>query len=105
MELSGINTKLEAHRIAALRRAAGRYLAPDVSGVAVREWAGMRPLTPDGLPVLGRVPACENVFVATGHGMLGITMAPVTGTVMADLMCDGKTDFDLRGLDPARFAR
>lgn len=105
MELSGINANLDRHRIAALRRAARRYLVPEVNGAAVREWAGMRPLAPDGLPVIGRVPTCENAFVATGHGMLGITMAPVTGSVMAGLMCDGKSDVDLAALDPVRFVR
>src|SRR3989304_1500763 len=49
----------------------------------------MRPLMPDGLPVIGPAPRLENLFVATGHGMLGITLAPATARVIADLIGGG----------------
>ena len=72
-------------------------------GRGVVEWVGMRPLTPDGLPTIGLLPATDNVFVATGHQMLGITLGPSTGKALADLMVDGRSDIDLRPFDPARF--
>jgi len=105
MELSGINERLVAERVAAIRRSAHRYLtvsAADVTGV---EWVGMRPLSPDGVPVLGALPGRPNLFVATGHGMLGVTTALTTGRVMADLLVRGHASVDLSPFDPARFAR
>lgn len=85
MELSGINERLDARRMAAIRRGAARSFR-DPLPAGGTEWVGMRPLTPDGLPMLGRVPGQANVWVATGHAMLGVTLAPVTGEAMADLM-------------------
>jgi len=66
---------------------------------------GMRPLTPDGLPMIGRLPTRENVYVATGHQMLGVTLAASTGEALSQLMLEGRTDSDLRPFDPARFSR
>ena len=63
----------------------------------------MRPLTPDGLPLLGRVPGHRNLFVATGHAMLGITLAPVTGEVMADLITEAVPDTQYAAFEPGRF--
>ena len=60
-------------------------------------WAGPGPLSPDGLPVIGRVPKQANVFVATGHAMLGMTMAPITGRAVARMVLEGE---DAAG-DPA----
>jgi D-amino-acid dehydrogenase len=68
-------------------------------------WVGMRPMTPDGLPAIGRVPGLDNVFLATGHAMLGITLAPATGEAIADLICGQPPTVDLAPFDPARFAR
>jgi D-amino-acid dehydrogenase len=49
----------------------------------------MRPLAPDALPVIGALPSCDNVFVNTGHGMLGVTLAPSSAHALADLMTNG----------------
>ena len=103
MELSGINLTLDRQRIAAIRQAVGRYVVGWEKGDGEMEWSGMRPLTPDGLPVLGRAPHSNNLYVATGHAMLGVTMAPVTGVVMADLIVSGQPDIDIRPFDPRRF--
>jgi glycine/D-amino acid oxidase-like deaminating enzyme len=54
-------------------------------------WAGLRPYTPDGLPVIGPVPGLERLVVATGHGRMGITVAPPTGEAVADLLLEGRT--------------
>jgi D-amino-acid dehydrogenase len=64
----------------------------------------MRPLTPDGLPVIGRAPGHENLYLATGHAMLGVTLAPVTAIAVADLLIDGHTDLPVAPFDPARFS-
>jgi D-amino-acid dehydrogenase len=67
-------------------------------------WAGFRPATPDSLPLLGPVPGAPGVIVATGHGMLGVTLAPATGIAVAAL-ARGERPAWLAPLDPARFGR
>jgi D-amino-acid dehydrogenase len=104
MELSGINERLVPARVAAIRRAARRYLTLPPDGDAGVEWVGMRPLTPDGLPAIGRLPGRRNAFIATGHGMLGVTSALTTANLIADLITNGGSAIDLSPFDPARFS-
>jgi D-amino-acid dehydrogenase len=103
MELSGINTTLDRRRIVGIRKGIGRYLRMSVGPAEGTEWVGMRPLTPDGLPMLGRVPGFANAYLATGHAMLGVTLAPVTGEAMADLMVTGVPGPVLAPFEPGRF--
>jgi D-amino-acid dehydrogenase len=103
MELSGINEHLDRRRLAGIRRVIGRYFREPLADGNGREWVGMRPLTPDGLPMLGRVPGWDNLFVATGHAILGVTLAPATGRIMAELMTARATSAPLAPFDPGRF--
>jgi D-amino-acid dehydrogenase len=102
MEFSGINVDMNEARVGAIERAARRYLTGWASGAHGRAWAGMRPMMPDGLPAIGRI--AENVTVASGHAMLGVTLAPATGESVADLI-DGADPEVLRPFDPLRFQR
>ncbi|WP_419859163.1 NAD(P)/FAD-dependent oxidoreductase [Candidatus Palauibacter irciniicola] len=104
MEFSGINLRLDRRRIAILERAARRYLPGALEGTERADWVGMRPVTPDGLPAVGRLPDLPNVYVATGHQMLGVTLAPSTGHALAQLMLEGRSDIELAPFDPARLA-
>jgi D-amino-acid dehydrogenase len=104
MELSGLSERVDRRRLDAMRRSVSRYLTSWPRGEREIEWAGMRPLLPDGLPALGRAPCFDNLFVATGHSMLGVTLAPATGEVMAELLCEDASRVDLRPFDPGRFA-
>lgn len=104
MEFSGVNLRLDRRRIAILERAARRYLPGALDGAERVDWVGMRPVTPDGLPAIGWLPGLPNVCVATGHQMLGVTLAPSTGQALAQLVFDGRADLDLAPFDPARFA-
>jgi D-amino-acid dehydrogenase len=65
-------------------------------------WAGLRPATADGLPLIGEVPDQPGVYVAAGHGMLGVTLAPATAALLAPLVLRGETAPELRPFDPAR---
>jgi D-amino-acid dehydrogenase len=103
MELSGLNLRLEPRRVEAIRRAGDRYLGDWRGGTREHVWVGMRPLTPDGLPAMGLAPGSDNVYVATGHQMLGVTLAPATGMALAELMLTGHSDVDLRPFAPFRF--
>lgn len=102
MELTGADARLQPRRLAALERHARGYLrhwaAPQ------NAWAGLRPMVPDGLPVIGAIPGIDNAFLATGHAMLGITLAPVSAEAIADML-DGRDDPALAPFAPARFGR
>lgn len=105
VEITSVTAEVAPIRVAALRTAASRYLKDWTSGTGEVEWMGMRPFLPDGLPAIGRAPGFDNLYVATGHGVLGITLAPVTGAVIADVMVRGSADLDLTPFDPSRFVR
>lgn len=84
--------------------AARPYLAgwqPDVDG-PVDAWAGLRPSTPDGLPLIGALPGRDDIYLATGHGMLGVTLAPATASLLAPLVLEGRAAPELTPFDPAR---
>jgi D-amino-acid dehydrogenase len=66
---------------------------------------GMRPMTADGLPVIGRPSAWRNVYLATGHGMVGVMLAPATGRAIARLVLEGVELAELRPFSPDRFSR
>ena len=66
-------------------------------------WRGLRPCTPDGLPVIGRAPDVENAVLATGHGMWGLQLAPVTGRLVASIVAAEQPEHDIAPLRPDRF--
>ena len=66
-------------------------------------WVGLRPCSPDGLPYLGKAPGHEKIIIATGHAMMGLSLAPVTGHLVTQLVNNKSTSLDLSALDPARF--
>ena len=79
-------------------------LAPTLSTATfVRAWAGLRPGTPDRLPLLGRLPGWQGISLATGHFRNGILLAPVTGVLIADLLRHERSRMALEAFDPGRF--
>lgn len=66
--------------------------------------AGLRPLSPDGLPYLGRLSKARNLSVAAGHAMLGVSLAAASGRAIAAILEKGRSEIDLRAFDPDRFA-
>ena len=105
MELSGINTTVRQERVAALARGASLFLAgwpASTDGAVIG--SGLRPMTPDGLPVIGMLPGHRNVAISTGHGMLGLTMAPATAEALADTLLTGRPPDVLAPFSPTRFA-
>ncbi len=86
MEFSGFDERLNERRLAALERGAAEYLHQPI-GPQVRErWYGWRPMSCDDIPVIGRVPGREGLWLATGHGMMGMGMSAGTGQLIADLI-------------------
>ncbi|MBV8953052.1 MAG: FAD-dependent oxidoreductase [Solirubrobacterales bacterium] len=74
---------------------------PDPDG-PVEAWAGLRPATPDGLPLIGALSGLDHIYLATGHGMLGVTLAPATASLLAPLVLEGQAAPELTPFDPAR---
>lgn len=104
MELGGYDDRLNTTRLAAIERAARRYLRTPGIDVRAQRWYGWRPMSPDDLPLLGRSPGQQRVWIAAGHGMLGISMSSGSGQLMADLMCGNTPAMDPAPYRPERFA-
>ena len=101
-EVSGFNTSLPEARRATLVRSVGS-LFPDAGDLdAARFWSGLRPMTPDGPPVIGAT-AIPNLFLNTGHGTLGWTMACGSGQVLADIISGRKPAINVEDLSIARY--
>jgi D-amino-acid dehydrogenase len=99
MEFAGYDATLNPRRLDLLRQGAGHYLREPTAGPVQEEWWGWRPMVPDGVPIIGPSPAGENVMIAAGHGMLGLSMAPATGRLVAELLGGASPH-----LDPAPYA-
>ena len=94
MEFAGYDTTLNEDRLTLLTAAADRYLREPIRGEPTGKWWGWRPMTPDGLPLIGPAPALPNVMLAAGHNMLGLSMAPATGKLVAELITGAKPHID-----------
>ena len=99
MEFSGYDEHLNRRRIGALSTSASEYLRGFNTTEVEEEWYGWRPMTTDGLPVIDRPPGFDNVMIAAGHNMLGLTLGPVTGKLVAELLSG-----DPPHVDPAPYS-
>ena len=105
MEFGGLDEDVRQVRVDAILRAPESYFRDwkRPAAVDIVPRAGLRPMAPDGLPVIGRLPRVDNGFVSTGHGMLGVTLAPATARVLTDLIRHGRMSALLAPFSPARF--
>ncbi len=104
LELAGLDPAVNERRVRAVLRAAPAYLRlGTVDADPAGAWAGFRPCTPDGLPLIGRAEALDNLTVATGHAMLGITLAPATGELVASILEGTPPPFDPAPFRVGRF--
>jgi len=104
MEFSGLDTTLRRGRLRQIERAA-RAAFPTLGDAVRSEWAGLRPVSADGLPVVGPVPGTRGLSVATGHGMLGLTFGPLTGRLLAERILIGSEAAAIPAWAPERFSR
>jgi len=86
MEFAGYDTRLNRKRLGLLREGASHYLIEPFCEPIEEEWYGWRPMTTDSKPIIGRSPTFDNVWIAAGHNMLGLSMAPATGKLIAELL-------------------
>jgi len=103
LELAGLDVTINRRRAEAVRAGGIRGLRGLAERRVVDVWAGLRPCAPDGLPIIGRPTATPGLVVATGHAMKGLSLAPVTGRLVAQLVAGAPLDHDLASLRPDRF--
>jgi D-amino-acid dehydrogenase len=106
MELVGLDESINRRRVRAILRAVPEYLEVDTGQgeTAATLWGGLRPCSPDGLPYIGAFPGTTNLIAATGHAMIGISLAPITGKLVSEILSGTQPSIDIRGLRPGRFA-
>lgn len=106
MELAGLNEDISPVRVRGIVESFCRYFPEfqpgDFEGIA--PWRGLRPCSPDGLPYIGRTARFTNLLLATGHAMMGMSLGPITGKLMAELLTGEKPAIDLALLSPDRYA-
>lgn len=103
VEEAGFRRRNTAAGVARLRRSAAELVPALAKAELVRAWSGLRPATPDGLPILGPLPGLANVWVATGHFRNGILLAPITGKLVTEGLTSGRVPAQLRPFLPSRF--
>jgi D-amino-acid dehydrogenase len=104
MEVGGLDLSINPARVRGIVKSVNAYFPKfseaDFQGIV--PWAGLRPVSPDGIPYLGKVGNFPNLLTATGHAMMGLSLAPVTGSLVADLLA-GDTPFcSLDAMAPGR---
>jgi D-amino-acid dehydrogenase len=103
MEFAGYDTSIDPKRLQLLRDGAAPYLREPESAPIEEKWYGWRPMTWDSLPIIDRSPALENVVIAAGHNMLGLSMAPATGKLVAELLGGDQPFLDPKPYRVSRF--
>lgn len=103
MEFSGYDDGLNRTRLDALISGAAEYVLDPIGDIRLEEWCGWRPMTSDDLPIIGAAPGIDNLWLATGHGMLGMSMSAATGLLVADLLTGRKPSVDPDPYAPSRF--
>ena len=105
MEFAGYDETIRPERIQLLRDGASPYLREPYHDAQEEEWYGWRPMTYDSLPILDRSPIWANVTIAAGHNMLGLSMAPATGRLVAAMVAGERPFLDVRPYRLSRFSR
>jgi D-amino-acid dehydrogenase len=106
MEMAGTDESITPRRVRGITRAFPDYFpAFSESDFAnVKPWSGLRPVSPDGMPYLGRTQRWKNLTVATGHAMMGLSLAPATGKIVAEVLSGEKSPVAPDLMSPDRFA-
>lgn len=105
MEIAGTDLQVNRKRVEGIVHAITKFYPGINPGMPPLEkvWSGLRPCSPDGLPFIGKLRDFSNVTVATGHGMMGISLGPATGRLVCELLTGKKSSMDISAFDPRRF--
>jgi len=104
MEIAGINHDISKIRVEAIANSAKRYYPSVELSIEEKENAacGLRPVTPDGLPYIGKSIKCKNLTIAAGHAMMGWSMATATGKLVQEIVDRKKTSIAINAFSPDR---
>lgn len=105
MEIAGLNEQINPRRVQGIINSIPNYypaFRPE-DFRDVKPWCGLRPCSPDGLPYIGRAKQYDNLCIATGHAMMGLSLGPITGKLCSEIVSDEKPEIDIAQLDPNRF--
>jgi D-amino-acid dehydrogenase len=102
MEFDGDQPRFDSRRVDAIIASMRTFINLDYDA-PFDTWAGSRPMSPDGLPLLGRPNGYTNLVVAAGHGMYGLSLAPSTALALTELIVNGTSSTDLTDFNPDRF--
>ena len=106
MEIAGLNEDINPLRVQGIIKSVPKYFpeftARDFAGVT--PWCGLRPCSPDGLPYVGRTAHFQNLSIATGHAMMGLSLGPITGKLMAEILSGDAPSISIESLSPDRYA-
>ena len=105
MEFAGYDASLNPRRLDLLRDGAALYLHDPLATPVVEQWWGWRPMIYDGRPVIGFAPAFDNVLIAAGHGMLGLSMSTGTGQLAAEMLSGEQPHIDPQPFSAALFLK
>lgn len=106
MEITGVDHRISMNRVKGIVDSIPRYYPdmkvpmPEVKQV----WHGLRPCSPDGLPYIGRSQKIKNLIFATGHAMMGLSLGPGTGRIVADLVSGKHPEIKMQPFDPERYS-
>jgi len=106
MEIAGQDERINPVRVRGIIKSVSKYFPQftEADFEGIQPWVGLRPCSPDGMPYIGRTRHCPNLIVATGHAMMGLSLGPVTGKLVAEILCGETPPFDLAPISPDRFS-
>jgi len=106
MEMAGVDESITQRRVRGITRAFPQYFPAfeERDFTEIKPWSGLRPVSPDGMPYIGRSQRWKNLTIATGHAMMGLSLAPATGNIVSSLLAGEKSPVTLDLLSPDRFA-
>ncbi|MFN8344091.1 MAG: FAD-dependent oxidoreductase [Spirosomataceae bacterium] len=106
LEVAGTDLTVNLNRVRGIVQGIHQYYPEIEVQLPEKEkvWSGLRPCSPDGLPYIGRVKGLNNVTLATGHGMMGISLGPATGKLIAETVTGQTVSMDISAFDPTRFS-
>lgn len=103
LELAGMDFSFNSRRLRAIQSSSAAYLPGLGEAKVIEIWRGLRPCTPDGLPIISRIKRLKNLIVAAGHAMLGMSLGPITGKLVSQVARGEKTDIDIHPFTARRF--
>ncbi len=106
MEIAGLNESISVRRVAGILKSIPKYYpkfqAKDFEGL--EPWCGLRPCSPDGMPYIGRAKRFDNLVISTGHAMMGLSLAPISGRLVGEIIDRQPTSIRIETLAPERFS-